>query len=55
MVSPAKSDISDAMCKDLKNVKATFVGSTICYAFMQATGMVSDHLVDCPRHLAVRR
>ena len=47
---PAKTDISDAMCKDLKKRGFTFVGSTICYAFMQATGMVNDHVIDCLRH-----
>ena len=47
---PAKTDISDAMCKDLKKRGFTFVGSTICYAFMQATGMVNDHVIGCPRH-----
>ena len=47
---PAKTDISDAMCKDLKKRGFTFVGSTICYAFMQATGMVNDHVIECPRH-----
>jgi DNA-3-methyladenine glycosylase I len=52
---PAKTDISDAMSKDLKKRGFTFVGSTICYAFMQATGMANDHLVDCPRHAAVKR
>jgi DNA-3-methyladenine glycosylase I len=52
---PAKTDISDAMSKDLKKRGFTFVGSTICYAFMQATGMVNDHLVNCPRHTAVKR
>jgi DNA-3-methyladenine glycosylase I len=52
---PAKTEISDAMSKDLKKRGFTFVGSTICYAFMQATGMVNDHLVDCPRHAAVKR
>lgn len=51
----AKTDISDAMSKDLKKRGFTFVGSTICYAFMQATGMVNDHLLDCPRHAAVKR
>lgn len=53
--APAKTGISDAMCKDLKKRGFSFVGSTICYAFMQATGMVNDHLLDCPRHLAVTR
>lgn len=47
---PAKSAQSDAMSKDLKRHGFRFVGSTICYAFMQATGMVNDHLVDCFRH-----
>ena len=47
---PANTDISDAMCKDLKKRGFTFVGSTICYAFMQAAGMVNDHVVDCYRH-----
>jgi DNA-3-methyladenine glycosylase I len=46
---PAKSSESDAMSKDLKNRGFRFVGSTICYAFMQATGMVNDHLVSCFR------
>ena len=41
---------SDAMSKDLKRRGFKFVGSTICYAFMQAVGMVNDHLVDCFRH-----
>ena len=41
---------SDAMSKSLKKRGFTFVGSTICYAFMQATGMVNDHIVDCFRH-----
>jgi DNA-3-methyladenine glycosylase I len=52
---PAKTPISDAMCKDLKKRGFTFVGSTICYALMQATGMVNDHPVSCPRHAAVRK
>ena len=47
---PSRTDISDAMCKDLKKRGFTFVGSTICYAFMQATGMVNDHIIDCPQH-----
>ena len=42
--------ISDAMSKDLKKRGFKFIGSTICYAFMQATGMVNDHTVDCFRH-----
>ena len=49
---PATSKISDAMAKDLKKKGFSFVGSTICYAFMQATGMVNDHLLDCHRYAA---
>jgi DNA-3-methyladenine glycosylase I len=52
---PAKTAESDAMSKDLKRRGFRFVGSTICYAFMQAVGMVNDHLVDCFRHAEVRR
>jgi DNA-3-methyladenine glycosylase I len=48
---PATTDISDAMSKALKKAGFRFVGSTICYAFMQATGMVDDHLVTCFRHV----
>lgn len=44
---PAKTVESDAMSKDLKKRGFKFVGSTICYAFMQAVGMVNDHTVDC--------
>jgi len=47
---PAKTDISDIMSKDLKKQGFNFVGSTICYAFMQAVGMVNDHTVDCFRY-----
>jgi DNA-3-methyladenine glycosylase I len=47
---PAKTPESDAMSKDLKGHGFTFVGSTICYAFMQAVGMVNDHVVGCFRH-----
>jgi DNA-3-methyladenine glycosylase I len=47
---PARTSESDAMSRDLKARGFTFVGSTICYAHMQATGMVNDHLVSCPRH-----
>jgi DNA-3-methyladenine glycosylase I len=46
---PASTPQSDAMSKDLKRRGFNFVGSTICYAFMQAVGMVNDHLVDCFR------
>jgi DNA-3-methyladenine glycosylase I len=52
---PAKAPESDAMSKDLKRRGFTFVGSTICYAFMQAVGMVNDHLVDCFRHGELRK
>jgi DNA-3-methyladenine glycosylase I len=47
---PARTAESDAMSKDLKRRGFNFVGSTICYAFMQATGMVNDHLVNCFRY-----
>jgi DNA-3-methyladenine glycosylase I len=47
---PARTTESDAMSKDLKRRGFKFVGSTICYAFMQAVGMVNDHLVGCFRH-----
>ena len=47
---PARTAESDAMSKDLIRRGFKFVGSTICYAFMQATGMVDDHLVRCFRH-----
>jgi DNA-3-methyladenine glycosylase I len=47
---PARTPQSDAMSKDLQKRGFTFVGSTICYAFMQATGMVNDHLVSCFRY-----
>ena len=51
---PARTAESDGMSKDLIRRGFTFVGSTICYAFMQATGMVNDHLVDCFRYKEVR-
>jgi len=44
---PAKTEISDEMSKDLKKRGFKFVGSTICYAFMQAAGLVNDHTIDC--------
>ncbi len=47
---PATTEISDAISRDLKKRDFNFVGSTICYAFMQATGMVNDHVVSCFRH-----
>jgi DNA-3-methyladenine glycosylase I len=52
---PASTPESDALSQDLKQRGFKFVGTTICYAFMQATGMVNDHLVTCPRHQACRR
>jgi DNA-3-methyladenine glycosylase I len=50
---PASTSLSDAMSRELKKRGFRFVGSTICYAFMQSVGMVNDHLVSCPRHAAV--
>ncbi len=47
---PAKTAESDALSKDLQRRGFRFVGSTICYAFMQAVGMVNDHLISCYRH-----
>ena len=47
---PAKTKMSDRMSKDLKKRGFNFVGSTICYAFMQAVGMVNDHAADCFRY-----
>ncbi len=47
---PAKTPESDALSRDLKRRGFNFVGSTICYAFMQAVGLVNDHTVDCFRH-----
>ena len=52
---PAKSPESDALSKDLKQRGFKFVGSTICYAHMQATGMINDHVVDCFRRLPLVR
>ena len=49
---PARTPLSDMISKDLKKRGFTFVGSTICYAFMQAAGIVNDHLVHCFRHPA---
>jgi DNA-3-methyladenine glycosylase I len=51
---PARTEVSDAMSKDLIKRGFRFVGSTICYAHMQATGMVNDHIVTCFRHKALR-
>jgi len=50
---PARTPESDALSKDLLSRGFKFVGSTICYAFMQAVGMVNDHLVTCYRHKEV--
>jgi DNA-3-methyladenine glycosylase I len=52
---PATSPESDAMSKALKKRGFRFVGSTICYAFMQAAGMVNDHAIDCFRHAELTR
>ena len=47
---PARTPESDSLSKDLRKRGFRFVGSTICYAFMQAIGMVNDHVVACYRH-----
>jgi DNA-3-methyladenine glycosylase I len=52
---PATTPESDQLSKDLKKRGFTFVGSTICYAFMQAVGMVNDHTVDCFRYREVQQ
>jgi len=52
---PTRTPESDAMSRDLLQRGFKFVGTTICYAFMQATGMVNDHIVTCPRHQACQR
>lgn len=52
---PAKSPESDALSKALLKAGFKFVGSTICYAFMQASGMVNDHLTSCHRHAEVNK
>ncbi|MCK9294890.1 MAG: DNA-3-methyladenine glycosylase I [Desulfobulbaceae bacterium] len=51
---PAKTAQSDLMSRELKKRGFNFVGSTICYAFMQAVGMVNDHTVDCFRHAEIK-
>ncbi len=51
---PANTPVSDAMSKDLKKRGFTFVGSTICYALMQAAGLVNDHITDCFRHAELK-
>jgi DNA-3-methyladenine glycosylase I len=52
---PARTPLSDAISKDLKQRGFSFVGSTIIYAHMQAVGMVNDHIVECFRHVEVAR
>jgi DNA-3-methyladenine glycosylase I len=52
---PARTVESEALSKDLLKRGFRFVGSTICYAFMQAVGMVNDHTVDCFRYNELRR
>lgn len=52
---PAKTALSDHMSKTLKKRGFKFIGSTICYAFMQAAGMVNDHTTDCFRHAEVQQ
>ena len=52
---PASTPRSDAMSKELKRRGFTFVGSTICYAFMQAVGMVNDHSIDCFRYRQINK
>ncbi len=52
---PVSTPASDALSKDLKGRGFKFVGTTICYAFMQAVGMVNDHTLDCFRHAQVSR
>lgn len=49
---PASDAVAERMSRDLKGLGMKFVGPTICYALMQAAGLVNDHLVDCPRHRA---
>jgi DNA-3-methyladenine glycosylase I len=52
---PVKTEISEMMSKDLKNRGFNFVGPTICYALMQAIGMVNDHTTDCFRHQEIKK
>jgi DNA-3-methyladenine glycosylase I len=52
---PAETEVSRAMSRDLKARGFRFVGPTICYAFMQAVGLVNDHMVGCPRRAALAR
>lgn len=52
---PARSPLSDALSKDLQRRGFRFVGTTICYAFLQASGVVNDHLMDCFRYAEITR
>ncbi|MDH3543981.1 MAG: DNA-3-methyladenine glycosylase I, partial [Desulfuromonadales bacterium] len=52
---PANTQISDQLSKDLKKRGFNFVGSTICYAFMQSIGMVNDHTTDCFRYQQINQ
>jgi DNA-3-methyladenine glycosylase I len=52
---PAKTDVAELMSKDLKKRGFNFVGPTICYAFMQAVGMVNDHTMDCFRYREIKK
>jgi DNA-3-methyladenine glycosylase I len=52
---PARTEVSDRMSRDLRRRGFRFVGSTICYAFMQAVGMVNDHTIDCFRYRELKR
>jgi DNA-3-methyladenine glycosylase I len=52
---PARTSVSDALSRDLKHRDFKFVGSTICYAFMQAVGLVNDHTIECARYRAGQR
>jgi DNA-3-methyladenine glycosylase I len=52
---PARTELSDALSKELKRRGFRFVGTTICYAFMQAVGIVNDHIVDCFRYNVAQR
>lgn len=52
---PSQTEISTKLSKDLKKRGFSFVGPTICYALMQTTGLVNDHLVTCPRHAELTR
>jgi len=52
---PARTEPSDAMSKDMKKRGFSFVGSTICYSFMQAVGLANDHIIGCFRHEEVKK